>query len=103
MKKIAMMMKVVTLVLSLAITAQAELHVEHWRVESTVDGESSYYVTYVSETGDSYEYSVTEDEFYEAVEELAAARKAEEESTQEEPRPWTASVLSTITFWNPND
>ena len=103
LKKISMMVKLVTLVLSLTVVAQAELQVANWRVEATEDGSAAYYVTYASETGDSHEYLVSEGEFYEAVEEYAAARKPAEEDTNEEPRPWTASVLSAVTFWNPND
>lgn len=104
LRKIATMMKVVTLVLCLTITAQAELQVANWRVEATEDGGAAYFVTYVSETGDSHEYSVSEDEFYAAVEEYAAARNQPEETdSQGEPRPWIASAISAVTFWNPDD
>ena len=103
-KTIAMMMKVVTLVLSLTVVAQAELQVANWRVEATEDGSAAYYVTYASESGVSHEYLVTEDEFYAAVEEYAAARNQTEDGEENvSARPWTASVLSAVTFWNPND
>lgn len=103
-KKIAMMLKVVSLVLCLTVTAQAELLVTNWRVEATEDGSAAYYVTYASESGVSHEYLVTEDEFYAAVEEYAAARKQTEDGEEDvSARPWTASVLSAVTFWNPND
>lgn len=103
MTKISVMVKLVTLVLSLTVVAQAELLVTNWRVEATEDGSPAYYVTYASETGEAHEYSVSEGEFYAAVEEYAAARKPAEEDTNEEPRPWIASVVSTLTFWNPDD
>ena len=106
MKKILIAL-VLILTLSLGM-AHAELgRVVSWRIGNDENGTPVYFVSYEMETGASHEFPASYDEFYSAVEIVAARRneeaKKEERAKKRRNRTWLQNAWHDLSFWNKDD
>lgn len=103
MKKVIAIV-VVMLVLVMSLTAQAKegIHPVSWRVEGNKDSGVKYYVTY--RIGESeHEFSVPENDFNLAVEEIAKVENKIRLKERNAQKNWFQKTITWLSFWNPND
>lgn len=86
MKKILAVL-IMVIILTMGIIAQAEeAYVKAWRITLDKAGRYVYHVTYLTSSGTSKEFEVSESEFNLAVEELAKIKNAEQKKAEKEAK-----------------